>query len=358
LEQTVTISANRSPAARHLPAPGDESPALPVPRGPLSTALIRTLYDEPGAGPALTREDVARADPFGNDLQLALYCAYELHYRSFRGIDAGWEWDPELLRARGAMERRFLAALRDGVKDDTDVPGALEPLLTEPVDGSGVSSHLQDAGEWWQVREYLAHRSLYHLKEADPQAWVIPRLTGQAKASLVAVEFDEYGGGRGDRVHARLFAEMMAEAGLDPAYGRYLDAVPAPMLAVVNLMSMFGLHRDLRGAMVGHFAAVEISSPPGARRMAEALQRLGAGPACLRFYIEHVQADAVHEQVMRHEVIEDLLGREPGLARDVVFGIRATGLVEDRLRAHLIGRWADGRTSLRTPLPESMPATA
>ena len=43
------------------------------------------------------------------------------------------------------------------------------------------------------MREYFVHRSLYHLKEGDPHAWAIPRLTGQAKASFVAVEFDEYG---------------------------------------------------------------------------------------------------------------------------------------------------------------------
>ena len=104
-----------------------------------------------------------------------------------------------------------------------------------------------------QLREYVVHRSLYHLKEADPQAWVIPRLDGQTKASFVSVEHDEYGAGRGERLHAHLFAEMMAALDLDPTYGRYLDTVPAVALATVNAMSMFGLHRSLRGALVGHF---------------------------------------------------------------------------------------------------------
>ena len=70
-------------------------------------------------------------------------------------------------------------------------------------------------GTWQQMREYFVHRSLYHLKEGDPHAWAIPRLVGQAKASFVAVEFDEYGGGRPDRVHARLFADAMEALGLD-----------------------------------------------------------------------------------------------------------------------------------------------
>jgi hypothetical protein len=208
-------------------------------------------------------------------------------------------------------------------------------------------------GTWGQLREYLAHRSIYHLKEADPHAWVIPRLRGQAKASLVAVEFDEFGGGHGERMHARLFADLMEGAGLDSAYGRYLDVVPAVMLATVNLMSLFGLHRGLRGALVGHFAAAEITTAPSAQRMVRAMDRLGAGPRCTVFFAEHIEADAVHEQIMRRDVIGNLLAHEPGLAPDVVLGIQATELLEERLGDHLLGRWRSGRTSLLRPLPAS-----
>ena len=161
------------------------------------------------------------------------------------------------------------------------------------------------------MREYAAQRSLYHLKEADPHAWVLPRLWGRAKAGMAAVEFDEFGGGRADRVHARLFADLMTDLGLDTTYGRYLDEGTAEALATVNLMSLLGLHRALRGALVGHFAAVEITSSPASRRLAEAMRRTGAGPAAEHFYDEHVEADAVHEQVVRHDVIGGLLAEEP-----------------------------------------------
>ena len=100
---------------------------------------------------------------------------------------------------------------------------------------------------------------------------------------------------------------------------------------------------------MGHFAAVEITSSPGSRRLAEAMRRTGAGPAAEHFYDEHVEADAVHEQVVRHEVIGGLLAEEPHLAPDVAFGIDATGLVEDRLADRLLRDWTDGRSSLRTP---------
>ncbi|WP_062210342.1 iron-containing redox enzyme family protein [Streptomyces sp. NBRC 109706] len=348
-------------------------PGLPEARGELSAGLLAALAGEARPLPALAA--VAGADPWGGDLQLTLYALYELHYRGFAGVPDAREWDPELIGLRVAAEERFLAALRAALPPGRDVDDALGELLVEPAavgggsagsggaagsDGSGgsdgdetvgVGQFLAREGELWQLREYAALRSLYHLKEADPHAWVIPRLRGRAKAAMVAIEFDEFGAGRADRAHARLFAELMTDLGLDPTYGRYLDAAPAEALATVNLMSLLGLRRALRGALVGHFAAVEVTSSPGSRRLAEAMRRTGAGPAAEHFYDEHVEADAVHEQVVRREVIGGLLADEPGLAADVVFGIEATGLLEDALGRALLPPWRAGRPALRRPLP-------
>jgi hypothetical protein len=322
-----------------------EGQPLPTPRGPLSAAVADRLR---AAGPPPGAEQIAAADPYGDDLQLALYLCYELHYRGFAGVDPEHEWDPELLRARAGLEKRFLAALRADAPVHDGVDDALADLLVEPVDGTGVTHYLRDEGELWMLREYAAHRSLYHLKEADPHAWVLPRLWGRAKAAMAAVEFDEFGGGRADRVHARLFADLMADLGLDTTYGRYLEAASAEALATVNMMSLFGLHRALRGALVGHFAAVEVTSSPGSRRLAEAMRRTGAGPAAEHFYDEHVEADAVHEQVVRRDVIGGLLEEEPHLAPDVAFGIDATDFVEDRFARRLLADWRAGRSSLRS----------
>ena len=324
-------------------------PALPRPRGPLSEAVIAALREDPPPT-ALPLAEARRADPYGEDLTLALHICYELHYRGFRAVRADWEWQPDLLRLRAALEQAFLAALRSDVDGGSDVPAALDPLLVEAIPGDGVSHRLRRDGTVAQLREYFVHRSIYHLKEADPHAWVIPRLSGQAKASLVAVEFDEFGGGHADRVHAQLYADLLEAAGLHPGYLHYLDVVPAPAIAIVNLMSLCGLHRALRGALVGHFTAAEITTAPSAARMAQALRRLGAAEPCVRFYTEHIEADAVHEQVMRRDVLGDLLDREPELAADVVFGVQATELLEGRFAGHLLSTWDSGTTSLRQPL--------
>ncbi|MGW7333786.1 iron-containing redox enzyme family protein, partial [Streptomyces sp. NPDC054840] len=69
------------------------------------------------------------------------------------------------------------------------------------------------------------------------------------------------------------------------------------------------------------------------------------------FYTEHVEADAVHEQVVRHEVIGGLLAEEPDLEADIAFGCAATVLLEDRLARHIRENWDQGRSALRRPLP-------
>jgi hypothetical protein len=324
---------------------------LPEARGPLSEAVFDALCTGRWNGADLPE------DAYGEDLQLALYCLYELHYRGFAKVDAELEWDPDLLRVRRDLERVFLTRLRAdvAVPDDPDADAELAALLVEPVDseGTGVSHHLLRAGEPWQFREYLAHRSIYHLKEADPQAWVIPRLSGAAKTGLVAVEYDEYGSGDPDRMHADLFATMMRGAGLDDRYGAYLDIAPAQTLAEVNLMSLFGLHRALRGALIGQFATVELTSSPGSDRLVRAIARMGFAPEVADFYAEHVEADAVHEQVVRRGVVRPLLAAEPELASDVVFGIRASSFLADRLGQRLLDAWATGSTSLLRPLVEN-----
>lgn len=341
-------------------------PALPRPRGPVSSAVLQVLGSRsPGVSTGLVADavgdlDLLGLDPYGDDLQLALYCCYELHYRGFFAVSDDHEWDPDLLSLRGVLERVFLAALRCDVLPGTDVDSEVAGLLAEPADGpdcTGVSHHLLADGELWQLREYVVHRSMYHLKEADPQAWVIPRLIGAAKSGLVSVEHDEYGAGVPEHMHSRLFAEMMIGLGLSDTYGEYLDVVGGATLAEVNFMSMCGLHRNLRGALVGQFATVELTSSPGSDRLVTAMRRLGCDEETTRFYDEHAVADAVHEQTIRRGVLAPMLAVEPYLAGDVVFGMRASALLGDRLAARLLQHWKRGETSLRAPLRIPGPET-
>jgi hypothetical protein len=326
---------------------------LPPPRGPLSEFVTATLLEAAMPhGQTLDLSAVAAEDGvFGEDFQLALYVLYELHYRGFAEVDDRWEWQPGLLALRAELEADFEAALRERIHpgEGYAVPGHLGESIVRVIeadDGPQLSVYMERRASLEQFREFLIHRSAYQLKEADPHSWVIPRLDGGAKAALVEVQADEYGGGRPDRVHSTLFAKAMRALDLDPAYGAYLDRIPAVTLATVNLMSLCGLHRRLRGAIVGHLAAFETASPLPNGRYAKGLRRLGLGEDALDFFEEHVEADSVHENIAVYDLAQGLAIAEPTLADDILFGVRALLDLDARFAAHVLGRWEQGETSL------------
>lgn len=294
-------------------------------------------------------------DPLADDdLQLALYVAYEIHYRSFAGVDPRLEWDPALLTVRAMLEERFFgaleAALPNGGAVDPERVGDLLFELESEADGPSLSRQLAQDPNLERFREFVVHRSLYQLKEADPHSWAIPRLSGPAKAALLEVQSDEYGGGRPERMHSVLFAKTMRALDLEAAENAYLDHAPGATLATVNLMSGFGLHRSRRGAIVGHLAMFEMTSAEPNRRYANALRALGFEGDATDFYDEHVEADAVHENIAAYDLAGGLARLEPELAGDIVFGARALLFLEDRFCQHLLGAWERGETSLRRPI--------
>lgn len=319
-------------------------------RGPLSEVLIETLRNEPGTMPDLP---VVVDDAIGgDDFHLALYLCYELHYRGVDGVDDAWEWDPDLLRFRAQLESIFTGALRETVRVPTHA-GSVEERLVDLVasdDGPSLSRYLRDHGTADQVREFVVHRSPYQLKEADPHSWAIPRLWGRPKAALIEIQSEEYGEGKLAAMHSTLFANVMRSLGLDPSYGAYLDVIPGTTLATVNLMSLFGLHRRWRGAIVGHLAGFEMTSTEPNRRYAQALRRLGFQGEALPFFDEHVEADATHEILAAHHLAEGLAAQDPAIAEDIVFGAASLLEVEGRFARSLIGAWSEGRTSLREPI--------
>ena len=341
------------------PRVGDRVVELPVVRGPFTDALVRLLTGDqehafpPAGGPS----DLLCDD----DFQMALYLCYELHYAELEGVDERLEWSPEVLAFRAGLEQRFEVALRALVDQDphadaeaergavTSVGEELQRLVRED-DGPPLSRYFETSAPLDQMLEHVVHRSAYQLKEADPHSWAIPRLSGAVKTALIEIQADEYGGGRAERMHSALFANTMRGLGLDDRYGAYLDRLPGVTLATVNLVSWFGLHRRLRGALTGHLAIFEMTSSVPNRRYGNGLRRVGFGPEVTAFYDEHVEADAVHETIAAWDLADALAVTEPDLAADVVFGARALLALEARWAGHLLQAWSRNESSLLRPL--------
>lgn len=320
---------------------------LPGPRGPLSGYLFPRLGSPPSplAAPRIDDEDPL----FSDDLHLALHACYELHYRGFAEVDDAWEWEPSLIGFRRELESAFTGALQEKVVVDEVSPDEVVARLKAieaRTDGPSLSRFLESDATLEQFREFVIHRSIYHLREADPHTWTIPRLWGGPKAALVEVQSDEYGGGDPAAMHSVLFADMMRRLGLSASYGGYLERVPGVTLATVNLMSLFGLARKRRGAAMGHLALLEMDSSIPNRRYANGLRRLGLSEPSTRFFDEHVEADSVHEAIAANDLAGGLAVQEPELASDIVFGAEALSFLDGYFASHLLSEWERGRSSL------------
>ncbi len=333
---------------------------LPSPRGPLSRAVTEVLSSPVGGDVGdlapLTRRALEHSVDLlaDDDVQLTLYVMYELFYRGFEGVDDDWEWSPEVLAARHlielALEQHLSArvAVPEGVAPERAAVAEALFTLTAPTPGPSVARYVAKRATLEQVRELLVQRSVYQLKEADPHTWAIPRLVGRPKAALVEIQADEYGGGDAERMHCELFARTMRGAALDSEYGAYIEQIPAVTLAGVNVMSWFGLHRRWRGATAGHLAAFEMTSSLPNRLYGDGFRRHGFDQDTTEYFDEHVEADAVHEQIAGRDLTGALVQQEPELLHDVLFGAATCLYLDEVVGEHLLSAWESGVSSLRT----------
>jgi hypothetical protein len=316
---------------------------LPQPCGPVT----RQVVDELGAASPSARSLVLEDGPvlLDRDTQLGLWILYELAYRGFEDVDPAREWDPVIVTMRATIERRLEHELRESVSDvlagapDHDDVGDQVLAMARENDGPKLSSYLRRDADAEQMRDYLRERSVQQLKESDPQSFLLPRLAGAAKVALAELQYDEYGAGRPDRLHQALYARALHAAGLDPDYGAYVAEISAISLAAANVMSLFALNRRLVGAAVGHLAAFEATSALPSRMVASGIERLGLGVEVAAYFHEHVEADAVHEQVAAREICGAFVSGDPTRRREVLFGAACLLYLDGLFGADLLARW-------------------
>ncbi|WP_082748332.1 iron-containing redox enzyme family protein [Nocardioides jensenii] len=322
---------------------------LPDPRGPLSQQVGHVLAGRACEGPAVTALPLPTGEVLDSeDLQLALWMLFELHYRGFDGVDPDLEWDPVLIHSRGMLEGCLEGELRGLTAEDVrraqrrggDLAGRLTWLIDD-LDRGSLATFLQRSATVDQFADFMRQRSIYHLKESDPQSFVLPRIGGPAKVALAELQYDEYGAGRPERLHADMFGRALDAMALDSGYGAYIDEASAATLAMNNVMSMFGLRRRLRGAALGHLAAFEATSSAPCRRIVSGIERLGLPAATAAYFDEHVEADAVHEQLAIRNVCAALTDDEPELADDVLFGAASCLRMAEIAGEALVGSWSE-----------------
>lgn len=298
----------------------------------MSTAVFDALRGAPRPLPHLGRLPLPRSD----DFQITLWVLQELGYRPIEGVAAEWECERSVVELRGQLEAAQEAELRD------------ECAGFEAVDGPALSAWMEEHGTLEHMREFVAHRAPYQLKEADPHSFAIPRLAaGRAKSALLKIQLDEYGNGELGESHQELFTETMDALGV----ALDIDTIPAVTLRTNTVLNMFGGQRRLLPALLGHLAVFETTSVEPMARYAQTLRVLlpsDEGTRAARFYDVHVAADAFHGRIAMDEMVAGFIEQYPEEAADVAFGGLAVTLVESELTRHLIACWESGRSSLRT----------
>ena len=213
-----------------------------------------------------------------------------------------------------------------------------------------------------QVLDLLRLRSVYHLKEADPTAWVVPRLPVGAEGGADGAAVRRVRRRRPEpAARPPLRPRAWTPPGCAPEYGAYVDEAPLEILEQNNAMSLFGLHRRLRGAALGHLAAFEATSSLPSRRMAQGLERLGFADGARRL-LHRARRGRRRARAARRprpsaaRCVED----EPALADDVFFGAFTCLDLEDRVARRLLDRVgrAHERRRRRSSTPTSSSARA
>src|ERR1700723_1682699 len=105
-------------------------------------------------------------------------------------------------------------------------------------------------------------------------------------------------------------------------------------------MSFFALHRRWTGALLGHLAALEMTSTGPNRLYAAGARRLGASARERWYFDEHVEAIAAHD------LCGGYAADHPGAAQDVLFGAACCLALDDVVAEHLLSCWQTGRSSL------------
>ncbi len=353
-------------AAQTVSRPGHERLDDLVAGALTTPGLSEELRADPQRSQALLRRarDVGAA-AFVEEQADALDVAHRTLY--LLGAQSGWspaaavrdnEHDLTLIAVRLELERAFEAQLARAVALPEQPPQAPEQLagwLTDlalqrklPFDGPGIGAYYRDHATLEQLREVVAQRSLFFLKEPDPWTMVIPSLHGEAKAGLIDLILDEYGWGRHDQMHSTVYARLMARLGLQDGYDHYFDQTSWQLLAGLNYQAMLARHRRLCRRMYGYVFLVEADSPGSMRNYLAAYARLGVqDPEVLTFYELHVDADEGHSDVALNEVIMPVVQAEPEAAAEIARGVLEGRYLHALFSGHLHDRFSAGRSSLR-----------
>ena len=286
----------------------------------------------------------------GEEVPLALYCLYELHYRGFAGVSDDWEWDATCLELRRRLERASLRELRYEVFlsygiEKMHAADVLMELSTLTNDTARLRSALMttDATDA-QTQELTLLRSFLPTDSSAVPTGSVAHQRNQATAGerhttsrpLIHPSWAPAG--------AELFGAVSEEHLLGSGKVENLELVPSATLSNLNVARMFILHRRWRAALAGHVTQQILHAEAHTGDLASYESEGGVTD---RHRWAKVHVDAVAHVAVLDQLIGGVLADEPALSDDVVFGARAYAYLETTFVTRVLSAWVNGRSSLR-----------
>lgn len=300
---------------------------LPRARGPLSRQVLRALRGERSVGAGVD-SPLPPGSPHDDDFQLSLWILNVVRAGDFEGVDRHCVGSLRVQNFRWYLERAYEDRLRNLTPQP---PAGPLPWLIDDLrsDGSRPAPDVEVA------KQRFVTKAPYLAWEADPHTLTLAAVEFPLKQPLADIQSGEYGVGHGD-THAVIYRNCLAA--LDVSLVEALESAPAEAYAYANSAWLFGADRRLRGASLGQLCLLEMDSVEPCARAVDDWDRFDLPVEARRWYDVHVMADAVHDQVIRQQLIPAIERETPHLLDDAAWGAMVTAELLKLLDAAVLAR--------------------
>ena len=171
------------------------------------------------------------------------------------------------------------------------------------------------------LRFWLAQESTLDQRFDDVLATLQIGTNGTVKMEVAKNYWDEMGNGDLNKMHTRLFSELLDELEVTPSYIA-ATILPASLLTG-NLSSCLSLHRHLFYEALGFFGVVEYLAPSRFTHVLSALQRNGVSEQGQAYHKLHIWIDRIHGASWFNDVVRSVVEEKPESAKSILRGVLA-----------------------------------
>jgi hypothetical protein len=263
------------------------------------------------------------------DVHATLFALYELHVAPAASERCANQFNPYLIRLRGAIERRWLASEALGTtRLDVSVRTARD--LTEAICSVSAqhraSKHplfdfLEKDATRVQLSAFFRSDSALNIRFFDLIVLALLGSDPSVRGELSQNFWDEAGKGDPQRSHVALFRHLLHTVEIPHADDDHASLLGWQGLAGYNLFMMTGLNRSQGLKSLGVMAVTELLDPTQYEKLTRGCRRLGLGEKGeLDYYDEHVSIDVVHAEGWLSNVIVPLATKYPSQMNDIYTG--------------------------------------